>query len=131
MQHGTFTAIYGISRYEKLPSFYSYIILNTHIGAYSIYCAFTAVKVESMQRPGTPNPELKTQREITKSTNSQNKNRIYGQPTEQLFPKRWQLSNPNRNKNNMNTSKVKSHRISYTKNREQRNTTKLQPWNGH
>ena len=31
----------------------------------------------------------------------------YGQTSEQLFPKRWPLSNPNRSENNMNTRKVK------------------------
>ena len=32
-------------------------------------------------------------REITNITNSQNTKRTYGQPSEQLFPKRWPLSN--------------------------------------
>ena len=41
-------------------------------------------------------------REITKVTNSQNTKRTYGQPTEQLLPKRWQLSNLNQTKNDMN-----------------------------
>ena len=53
-----------------------------------------------------------------------------GQPSEQLFPKRWPLSNRNRTKNNMNTPKVKRHRNSDTKNRQQRTTTKQPPWNG-
>ena len=35
-----------------------------------------------------------------------------------------------RTKNNMNTRKVKSHRNSDTKNRQQNTTTKLPPWNG-
>ena len=47
--------------------------------------------------------------EITKITKSQNTKRTYGQPSEQLFPKWWPLSNPNRTKNNMNTHKVKRH----------------------
>ena len=68
--------------------------------------------------PSTP------KREITKITNSQNTKRTYGQPSEQLFPKRWPLSNPNRTKNNMNTRKVKCHRNSDTKNRQQRITKK-------
>ena len=38
--------------------------------------------------------------------------RTYGQPSEQLFPKRWPLSNPNRTKINMSTRKVKRHRNS-------------------
>ena len=70
-----------------------------------------------MQRPATEairtliqpsNPK----REITKITNSQNTNRACGQPSKQLFPKRRQLSNPNRTKNNMNTHKVKRQRNS-------------------
>ena len=38
-----------------------------------------------------------------------------GQPSGQLFPKRWPLSNPNRTKSIMNKHKVKHHRNSYTK----------------
>ena len=37
--------------------------------------------------------------EITKITNRQATKRIYGQPSEQLFSKRWPLSSTNRNKN--------------------------------
>ena len=75
-----------------------------------------------MQRSGTeaiitqPQPS-KPKREITNITNSQNTKRTYGQPSEQLFPKRWPLSNRNRTKNNMNTRKVKRHQNSDTKNR--------------
>ena len=54
----------------------------------------------------------KPKREITKFTNSKNKQRTYGQPSGQLFPKRWSISNPNRTKHNINTSKVKRHRNS-------------------
>ena len=36
--------------------------------------------------------------------------RTYGQPSGQLFPKRWQLSNPSRTKPLMNKHKVKHHR---------------------
>ena len=36
-------------------------------------------------------------------TNSQNTKGTYGQPSEQLFPKRWPFSNGNRTENNMNT----------------------------
>ena len=74
-----------------------------------------------MQRSGTEAIRTQIQpskpkREITNITNSQNTKRTYGQPSEQLFPKRWPLSNRNRN--------------SDTKNRQQRTTTKLPPWNG-
>ena len=66
-----------------------------------------------MQRLGTEAIRTQIQpskpkRKITKSTNSQNAKRKYGYPSEQLFPKRWPLSNPkpeNRTKNNMNTHK--------------------------
>ena len=78
------------------------------------------LKVKSAQRSGTE--AIKTQiqpskpkRELTKITNSQNTKRTYGQPIEQLFPKRWPLSNRNRTKQYMNTRKVKRHRNSYTK----------------
>ena len=36
-------------------------------------------------------------------------------PSEQLFPKKWRLSDPNRTKNNINTRKVKRHRNCDTK----------------
>ena len=68
--------------------------------------------------------------EITKITNSQNTKRTYGQPSEQLFPKTRPLSNRKRTKNNMNTRKEKRHQNPDTKNRQQRTTTKLPPWNG-
>ena len=72
----------------------------------------------------------KPKREITKITNSQNTKRTYNQPSEQLFPKRWPLNNPNRSKHYMNTRKVKRHRYSEIKNRQQSTTTILPPWNG-
>ena len=70
----------------------------------------------------------KPKREITNITNSQNTKRKYGQASNQLFPKRWPLSNRNQTKNNMNTHKVR-HQNSDTKNRQQSSTTKLPPWN--
>ena len=86
-----------------------------------------SVKVKSMQRPGTEAIRIQIQpskpkRMINKITHSQNTKRTYGQPSEQLFPKRWPISNPNRTKNNMNTRKVKRHRNSDTKNRQQSNS---------
>ena len=61
------------------------------------------VQVKSMQRKG--NGALRTQlqpskpkREITDITHSQNTKRTYGQPSEQVVPKRWPLSNRNRTK---------------------------------
>ena len=77
----------------------AYIILQLHV----------LVKVKGMQRSGTEaiRTQLQTskpKREITNITNSQNTKRTYyGQPIEQLFPKRLPLSNRNRTKNNMNT----------------------------
>ena len=90
------------------------------------------IKVKSMQRSGTEAIRTqiqpsKTKREITKITNSQNIKRTYGQPSDQLFPKRLLLRNPNRTKNNMITHKVKHHRNSDTKNRQQRIKAKLPP----
>ena len=83
-----------------------------------------------MQRSGieaikTQIQPSKPKRETTKFTNSQNTKRTYGQPSEQLFHKRWSLSNPNRTKNNMNTRKVKRHKNSDTKNRQRKTTTKF------
>ena len=93
------------------------------------------LKVKIMQSSGTEAirnqiQASKPKREIIKITNSQNTKRTYGQPSEQLFPKRWPFGNPNRTKNDMNTRKVKCHRNSDTKNRQQSTTTKLPPWNG-
>ena len=88
-------------------------------------------KVKSMQRSGTE--AIRTQnskREINNITNSQNTKRTFGQPSEQLFPKWWPLSNQNRTKNDMYTHKVKRHKNYDTKNRQQKTTTKLPPWNG-
>ena len=85
-----------------------------------------------MQRSGTEAIRTQLQpskpkREITNITNSQNTKRTYGQPSEQLFPKRWPLSNRNRTKNSMNTRKVKRHRNSDTKtgNREPQQNYRL------
>ena len=77
-----------------------------------------------MQRSGTEAIRTQIQpskpkREMTKITNSQNTKTPYGQLSEQLFTKRWPLSNPNRTKNNVNTRKVKRHRNSDTQNRQQ------------
>ena len=77
-------------------------------------------KVKSMQRSGTEAIRTKIQtskpkREITNITNSQNTKRTHGQPSEQLFPKRWPPSNRIRTKIFMNIDKVKRHRNSDTK----------------
>ena len=40
-----------------------------------------------------------------------------------ILPKRWSLSNPNRTKSIINNHKVKHHRNSDTKNRQQRTTS--------
>ena len=56
-------------------------------------------------------PELKQ----SEPKSSQNTKRTYGQPSEQLFPKRWPLSNLKRTRNNINTRKVKHHQDSDTK----------------
>ena len=62
---------------------------------------FDIVKVKSMQLQRSGTEAIRTQIqpskpkwEINKITNSQNTKRTYGQQSEQLFPKRWQLSNP-------------------------------------
>ena len=81
----------GLDRYNVL-----------HDGWRSLVCQRTKIQ------PSKP------KREVNKITNSQNTKRIYGQPSEHLFPKRWPLSNPNRTNNNMNTRKVKRQRNSDT-----------------
>ena len=63
-----------------------------------------------MQRSGTEAIRTHIQpsnlkREITKITTSQ-----IQKPKEQLFPKRWPFSNPNRTNKHMNTRKVYRHR---------------------
>ena len=84
---------------------------------------------KSMQRLGseairTQIQPSKPKREITKNTNSQ--------LSEQLFPKWWPLSNPNRTKINMNTRKVKRHQNSDTKKQatENHNKTTALPVDG-
>ena len=99
------------------------------------YVRFCLIKVKSMQRPGTEAIRTQIQPskpkwEITKITNSQNTKRTYGQISEQLFSKRWPLSNTKRTKTNMNKHQVKRHRNSDTKNRQHRTTTEMPPWNG-
>ena len=52
-----------------------------------------------MQRPGTEAIRTQSSLQIQNGkmieiTNSQNTKRTYGKPSEQLFPKRWSLSNP-------------------------------------
>ena len=99
------------------------IRVTTHIHVDQIADNFKT-KVRRMQRSGTEAIRTQTKpskpkREITKITNSQNTERTHSQPSEQLFPKRWPLSNRNRTKNNMNTFKVKRRRNSDTKNRQE------------
>ena len=85
-------------------------------------CGFAGVlKVKSMQRSGTkPIRTLiqppKPKREITNITNSQNINRTYGQPIEQLFPKRWLLSYLNLTKYYPVTQEVKTETDTKTSN---------------
>ena len=69
-----------------------------------------------MQRSGTeairtPIQPSKPKREITNITNSQNTKTTYGQPSEQIFPKRWPLSNRNRTKNQRTNGPVNAHLI--------------------
>ena len=90
------------------------------IGYCRIVIKLADMKEKSMQISGTESIRTQLQpsklkRKKTKTTNSQNTKRTYGQPSEQLFPKRWPLSNQNRAKNNMETHKAKRHRNSDTK----------------
>ena len=56
-------------------------------------------------------PALKTKREITKITKVKIKREHYGQLSKQFFPKRWPLSNLNRNENNLYRHEVKQRRL--------------------
>ena len=70
-------------------------------------------KDQELKQSESKNQPPKPKWEITNITNSLNTKRTFGQPSEQLFPKRWPLSNRNRLKiNNMNTHKVKRYRNS-------------------
>ena len=61
-----------------------------------------------------PNPALKAKWEIDKkNTNRQKTMKTYDQPSGQLIPKRWPVSNPNLTKGIMNKDKMKHHRNSY------------------
>ena len=86
--------------------------------AHMCYMSSAQVKVKSMQSPGTEAMRTEIQPskpkwEITKITNSQNTKRKYIWSTEGVAI----------------SQKVASHRNSDTKNRQQRTTTKLPPWN--
>ena len=58
------------------------------------------LKLKHMQRPGTEaiRTQIQPGNNYMQITYSQNTKRTYGQPSRQLFPKRWPLSNPNRTK---------------------------------
>ena len=73
---------------------------------------------------------LKPKWEINKITYRPKTLRTHGQPSEQLFPKRWPLSNPNRNKSTMNKHNFN---ITETLTPKQATETTLEPppWNGH
>ena len=94
---------------------------------------WSSVKVKSMQRPSeairTKIQPSKPKRENTKNTNTCNQviKRTYGQPSEQLFPKRWPLSKSNLTKNNKNTRKVKRHQNSDAKKQATKNQNRTTP----
>ena len=105
----------GPSLSQPLPPFIILIVINCTIPL----CYFNNSS-KSMQKLATEAITAQIQPsnltwEITNSTNIQNTNRTYGQPSAQLFPKSWPLSNQNRPKNNMNTHKVKRRRNSESK----------------
>ena len=102
----------------------------TTLFSMKLFQRLSAIKVKSMQISGTEAIRTQLQpskpkREITNITSSQNTKRPYGQPSEQLFPKMWQLSNRNRTKNNINTRKVKRHRNTDTKTGETQQNYRL------
>ena len=78
------------------------------------------------------NPNSALQNQTVTGKNSNNKKSkyiiIYGKPSDQLFPKRWPLSNPDQTKDTINKYKVKRHKNYDINNRQQRATTELTPW---
>ena len=104
---------------------------NTTIRNHSLYHTSGGI-VRKYKKSGTEVIRTQIQpskpkQEITNITNRQNAKRTYGQPSEQLFHKRWHFSNRNRTKNDMNTHKVKRH-INYdtkTGNREPQQNYRL------
>ena len=104
--------------------------LSNEAEQYISYKSKSSAKIRNLSNQ-KPNPALKTKKEITNIniTNSQNTKRIHVQPSEQLFPKRWPLSNLNRTKINLNIQKMKRHRNSDTKKQateNHNNTTALE-----
>ena len=84
-----------VPKVNPLPAFTHVLVTN------NFEC--DTIKVKRIERSGTEAIRTQIQpsnpkREITNITNSQNTKRTYGQPSEQLFPKRWPLSNRNRTK---------------------------------
>ena len=90
--------------------------LSVYIKALYIY-TLKSNRVAMIRKWGNHNqiPLLKTKWEKIKNTNRQKTRRTNGQPSRQLFPKRWLLSNPNQTKSMINKHKVKHHRNSDTK----------------
>ena len=74
-----------------------------------------------------PKSALKTKIEKTKITNRHNTKRTYGQPSEQLFPKRWPLSNLNGAKQLVNTNETSPKLTSKQATENHNRTTTLEP----
>ena len=71
---------------------------SLRLGAFLLSDIKCYIKVKKMQRSGTEAIRTQIQPskpkwEITDNTYSQNIKRTRGHPSEQLFPKRWPLSN--------------------------------------
>ena len=103
----------GVRCYRTKP-----ILLGKYMYGLSMNTLRDMKKVKSMQRSGT---------EAIRTIQLVQIQREHGQPSEQLFPKRWPLSNRNRTKNNMNTHKGKRHKNSDPKtgNREPQQNYRL------
>ena len=92
---------------------YFFIFLRTY---YTDHFIKPVLRVKSMQRSGTGAIRTQLQpskpkREIASITKCQNTKIAYFKPSEQLFPKRWSLSNRIQTKYNMNTRKSLLHTI--------------------
>ena len=125
--------IFLLQHYHPIRHIHCQIAVSEFSTDFDSWDMLTIIESRSpIQRSGTEAIRTQIQpskpkRKIIKITNSQNTKRTYGKPSEQLFPKRWPLIKPSQTKNYMNTCKVKRHRNSDTKNRQQRTTTNLPP----
>ena len=89
MEHLRISYLDSSKIHRPLESEYALLLLESSI---------SLDKLKFKKKNMINNAENKLKREITRITNSQYTKKTFGQPSVQLFPKRWPLSNPNRTK---------------------------------